>query len=445
MKQPDKDTALRRLDQYADFLADYPPIKAISSAAGQLEVEPALVGGVLRDAILDIKTADLDLCVEHDAKEFAQLVAEETGGTFVSLDDVHGSARVVFKNKESIDVADYRRPTLLEDCLARDLTCNALAAPLQDFLKRGSKAVLDPAGAMDDILRGIIRPYDEKSFQEDPLRILRAFRYGATLGFAIIPETLAMISRNSEHLKSIAPERILNEFRLIFRSNNARSILPAMLQTGTLYSLFGFFTKQETSGWVGRATFIEKALDRDPPLPGKNAAFVDPKGFRLVIMLAASLPGTHITDLIVALRLSRNITGRVMRVIMALVSVKRLIRDHPIKKDFLNITARVSLMLRDDRLAPWLILASQETEDEKHIFHILEKAEKLTVEKIFPLADAPPLVTGAQLVKEFDRAPGSWISEVLEKIFFERLEGTVTDEASAVECARQFLKETSGS
>lgn len=445
MNQLNKDIALSRLDDYARSLKSYQLLDAILSVADQLEVEPVLVGGVLRDAILNEKTADIDLCVKHDAMEFAQLLAEETSGTYVLLDEVHGSARVVFHNKESIDVADFRRSTLEQDCLARDLTCNALAAPLRDFLEKGSQAIIDPAGALDDILRGIIRPYDEKSFLEDPLRILRAFRYGASLGFAITPETLVTISKNAKCLRCISPERVLNELRLIFRSRNARSVLPAMMQTGTLSTLFGFFTKQEISNWVGRATFIEKALNRDPPLPGRIAAYNDPHGFRLVTMLAASLPGTHITDLIVALRLSRKITGRVMQVIMALVSVKRLIRDHPIKKDFLNITARVALMLQDDRLAPWLILASEKEENEYLIFHTLEKAEKLTTETVFPLADAPPLITGAQLVKEFDKAPGSWISEVLEKIFFERLEGVVTDEASAIECAHQFLEEISDS
>ncbi len=439
MESIDRKLAVKRLDNLAEILQIHPFIDSLLNVAKQLKAEPYLVGGVLRDAILGRPSADLDLAVRQDAIEFATILAEEAGGTFVLLDDIHGSARVVFDDDTSIDITDFRASSIENDCIDRDLTCNALAAPLAPFLKQGHKVVLDPAKGMDDILRGVIRTRSEKILVDDPLRILRAFRYAATLGFAILPETREMIRSHANGLQDVAAERVLNEIRLIFRSKKAGDVLPSMLRSGTLAALFDFFSPPELSAWVGRATYIEKAMDKKPPLPGIEATFADPRGFRLVTMLAASLPGPRITDLIVRLRLSRRITGRVMRIGMTMVSVNRLVNEHPIEEDFLFISARILLALREDRPAPWLILASEEDEDK--VFRVMERAEKVIVDKVLPVADAPPLVTGAELMETFDRAPGPWITEMLDRIFFERLTERVNDKDTALAYAERLIQE----
>lgn len=436
--QIDRDTAFKRLDEYSKKLAGSIRAGAALLVSERMSMPVYLVGGALRDAILDRPFADLDLAVPEKAMEFGKEVADETGSTFVPLDPEHGSARVVFDSGNGIDITDFRRSTLAEDLLARDLTCNSLAALLEDYLESGSKALEAPEGALDDLLKGIIRPISEENLTDDPLRMIRAFRYAATLNFLITPDTLKMIRKNAKLLIGVAGERIFTEFKHIFRSGNSASVLPAMLGADTLSVLFPFFNLKELSAWVGRVSYIEKAIAKNPNLPGLEAGRTDMLNFMVVTILAASMPGTRITDLILALRLGRRITGRVMKVGMALVSVKRLVYDHPIETDFLYISARIALSLREDRLAPWLILAAEE--DEKRIFTLLEKSEKMIREKVIPVADSPPLVTGTELSEALDRAPGPWISEALDRIFYRRLTGKVTDKTSALE----FIKKIAG-
>ena len=440
--QHDRNAALKRLDAFAESLRGSAQVSAILEIGRQMDLAPVLVGGMLRDAVLGKEPIDVDLAVKNGAMDYAQALAEELDGTFVSLDEVHGSARVALKDGRSIDVTNFRRLSLEEDCLARDLTINGLAAPLAEFLTDGAKAIVDPADGIMDILKGVVRPYRVTSFSEDPLRILRSFRYGATLNFALAPETLVAIRRFAHLLPEVSSERVLYEFQMIFRSWRARSVLPSMLHTGTLSNLFPFFTPLELSAWVGRATWIEKILEKPGSLPGYGAKWQRPKGFRMVTMLAASRPGPRITDMIVALRLSRDITGRMMRVIMAMVSVKRLVREHPVDLDFMNITARIFLSLHDDRLAPWLIYAAEDDGD--RVFQVLEKAERITQKRIIPIANAPPLVTGGQLAQAIDRSPGRWISELLEEIFFKRVAGEIQTEQAALGFAKAYLRQISG-
>ena len=427
-----------RLDALADSLRNSEVIAAIQRAAKQCSVDPILVGGLLRDAIMKRPSLDIDLAVPADAFGFSRVLAEQTGGTFVPLDEKHGSARVALPDKSIVDVTDLRRQTLEDDLLARDLTCNALAAPLSAFLNHGAKAVIDPGGGMQDICKQVIRPFDETNFLDDPLRMLRAFRYAAIFGFALPPATLKAIRRYADHLPLMASERVFLEIQLIFRSGKARTVLPAMLHSGVLSALFGFFSPNEISAWVGRAGWIERVMEQRPLQPGFETLADESAGFRLVTMLAASMPGAHITDLIVALRLGRQITGRVMRVIMALVSVRRLVREHPVDQDFLNITARIVLALRDDRLAPWLIFASEN--EEEAVFRTLERAERITRRLILPVVQAPPLITGGELIKELDAAPGHWVSEVLEEIFFHRLAGELPTREAAIDFARHYRR-----
>jgi tRNA nucleotidyltransferase/poly(A) polymerase len=436
-----RELADERLTGLAADLSTWPVIRAIRDLAGSWKTSVYLVGGVLRDAILDRPLSDLDLALPESALEFAMELSEMVDGTFVVLDEIHGAGRVVMPEGPTVDVSDFRRPKIEDDCLARDLTCNGMAAELEQFITEGPAAVVDPAGAFDDLTKGIIRTHTSGNLAEDPLRILRVFRYSATCAFPIDPTTLKAVKEHAHRLPDVAAERVLQELVYIFRSENARSVLPGMVSTGVLGTLFPFFTGEEISAWVGRAAWIERALKREPPLPGFDATLTDPRGFRLVTMLAASIPGTRIADLIGSLRLGKKIVGRVMRVSMTLVSVRRLVNQHPLEQDFIAITARILLSLRSDRLAAWLIMAA-DGEEEK-VLPVLEKAEKLTIKKILPIADAPPLITGGELAQELDKAPGPWISELLEAIFFERIWDNVTDRASAIEFARNWLTQQS--
>lgn len=155
-----------------------------------------LVGGAVRDLLLERGRADIDLVVEGDAatlaaKLGAQSVEHERFGTAKARLDGH-----------EIDIAAARTETyaqpgalprvepasLADDLARRDFTINAMAIPL-----RGEAMLVDPHGGRDDLEAGLLRVLHPRSFADDPTRALRAARYAARFGFEPEPETAARL------------------------------------------------------------------------------------------------------------------------------------------------------------------------------------------------------------------------------------------------------------
>lgn len=209
----------------------------ILSLAKKEEKDIYLVGGFLRDLILEHEKAslDLDFCLEKGAIEFGRRVAKELKAGFVVLDQEHGCGRVVYKDKATgkaltFDFVDFRGKGLKEDLRKRDFTINSLAMQLP-FSKEG---LLDFYGAKADITREVIRVVDDSSFDEDPLRILRAFSLSAIFGFKISPHTMRLIDKKKEALKDVAGERLRDELFKILDVKNAHTYISLMDKHGVL-------------------------------------------------------------------------------------------------------------------------------------------------------------------------------------------------------------------
>jgi tRNA nucleotidyltransferase (CCA-adding enzyme) len=158
-----------------------------------------VVGGTVRDLLLDNPGTDLDLVREGPVEELAAELADRLGGRAV-LHGRFGTAVVRYGDAKHVDLIQARRetyaepaalpvvePGTIEDDLARrDFTINAMAAPLPDG------DVLDPFEGRGDLEGKTIRVLHERSFVDDPTRIFRAIRYESRLGFRINPQTEAL-------------------------------------------------------------------------------------------------------------------------------------------------------------------------------------------------------------------------------------------------------------
>ncbi len=182
-----------------------------------------LVGGRVRDLLLDKGGADFDLVVEGDALELVRALAVDQGGEAV----VHprfGTA--TYRHDDlAVDLAtsraeDYSRPGVLpdvrpgpieEDLKRRDFTVNAMAIPLSP---PNAGSLLDQFGGREDLSNGLIRVLHEGSFVDDPTRIMRAIRYEQRLGFEIEPETLELIARDLHLLPAVGVDRLRREIEL---------------------------------------------------------------------------------------------------------------------------------------------------------------------------------------------------------------------------------------
>ena len=122
-------------------------------------------------------------------------------------------------------------------CLKGIFTINAMSLSLKDFLAR-QKDIIDPHKGQEDLINKIIRVLPGPIFQSDPIRILRAFRFAATLGFEIDKETLSQISQHKSKIMESAQERIWHELSLFFKASCTKSLLDLLHSTGVLGFIF---------------------------------------------------------------------------------------------------------------------------------------------------------------------------------------------------------------
>jgi len=218
---------------------DYFPIQTIQKIASRKKLKIYLVGGYLRDYLLHRNCVDLDFTVNKDAVSLAKLFAKRIKGAFVLLDEERGYARVVKKKEEkthTYDFANFRAKTLEGDLSRRDFTINTVCLDLKDLFGSTSlnKILIDLKNGCKDIKGKKIIMVSVKSFQEDPLRLLRAFSLQGMLKFKIEEKTLRQIKKDKDQIRDVAYERIRDELFKILECEDAAKILKAMDKIGLL-------------------------------------------------------------------------------------------------------------------------------------------------------------------------------------------------------------------
>jgi poly(A) polymerase len=222
--------------------SDYPPqlFMALTAVAAELGRDMFLVGGTVRDWLLQTIPNDLDFTVDCDAVHCCRLLIRALdGGTFVPLGTAEEDAgRVVWKGV-TIDFSSFRlgADTIMEDLSMRDFTLNAMGVSFSAFMDPSqSLTILDPLGGVQDLQNGILRACP-KAFVSDPLRMLRGYRLWSRFGFALEEKTLASIAEHVSLLSRVSVERISYEMDLIMASSRAHEIVSAMAESGLLFQV----------------------------------------------------------------------------------------------------------------------------------------------------------------------------------------------------------------
>lgn len=195
-----------------------------------------LVGGSVRDYLMGIESHDRDIIVmDEDAKEFTLKLQKLFDATFVPLDEENKIYRLVMRDKLNyIDITNPVGGTIEKDLMRRDLTINAIAVNI----KNGE--VVDISGGVTDIKNKCIHCVNEQNFVDDPLRLLRVYRFQSLYNFSIAPETLSAICKYVELIKKTAFERINYEVLRLFSGKYAHIALENMNKTWLLEEIFPF-------------------------------------------------------------------------------------------------------------------------------------------------------------------------------------------------------------
>ncbi len=214
-----------RLDRLAPAQAALLRVAADAAGDGR---DTVLVGGAIRDVVLRRPAADVDIAVPSGAIALARRCAERLGGTCVVLDADRGAARVVADGGLTLDVTDFRAPTLEGDLLARDFTIDALAVSLSALVARGCAPIVDPTGGLADLAARRLRPAGPGVLEDDPLRTLRAVRLEATLGLRLTTSAARAVRGAARGLERVSAERVRDELLMLLGlADTARALRRA--------------------------------------------------------------------------------------------------------------------------------------------------------------------------------------------------------------------------
>jgi tRNA nucleotidyltransferase (CCA-adding enzyme) len=218
-------------------------IRRAGAAAKRDQQRLYLVGGVVRDLLLERHNLDLDLVVEGDAIKLAQQIARRQGAK-VTAHSRFGTATLRWSNR-SADIATaraetYARPgalpsvrpgTIKDDLSRRDFTINAIAIELNPD-RFGN--TIDPHGGRRDIARKMVRVLHDKSFIDDATRIWRALRYEQRLDFHLEQSTLDLLKQGTAYLGTVSGDRIRHELERILKEEMPEKVLRRADELGAL-------------------------------------------------------------------------------------------------------------------------------------------------------------------------------------------------------------------
>jgi tRNA nucleotidyltransferase (CCA-adding enzyme) len=183
---------------------------------GFLPKRSYLVGGYIRDIILGRETemVDVDIVVPSNAIEIGKKIADNIGSKFIILDEKREVVRIIL-NHIYIDIANQVSSTIKGDLCSRDFSINSIAFLFDE------KCLFDPLNGLKDLEISLLRTHSENNLLNDPLRILRGFRFVSELNFKMDLKLVDFIKKNKGKLYLVAKERINYEIHKIVHGANA--------------------------------------------------------------------------------------------------------------------------------------------------------------------------------------------------------------------------------
>ncbi|REF36468.1 poly(A) polymerase [Thermasporomyces composti] len=258
-------------------------------AAGE---EIALVGGSVRDALLGRLGTDLDFTTSAPPERVERLLAGwadatwDIGRAFGTIGARKGDWSVeITTYRSDVYEPDSRKPevtygdSLEGDLARRDFTINALAVRLPD------RVFVDPYGGLTDLVAGVIRTpgRPEDSFNDDPLRMLRAARFASKLGFAVAPEVVDAMRRMADRITIVSAERIRDELVKLILGDHPRAGLELLVDTGLADHILPELPKlrlevdehhRHKDVYEHTLTVLEQAIALEHRLPGGGPDFI---------------------------------------------------------------------------------------------------------------------------------------------------------------------------
>ncbi len=251
-----------------------PLLEQARASAAKRRVSISLVGGSVRDLFLGRAPHDLDFAVLGDAVGLARAVANALGGAFYVMDAARGTARVIVDGV-IVDFARCRGATLDDDLRGRDLTLNAIAAPLPlDTPMQGRIALYDPLDGAKDLSDKVIRLASPDAIANDPVRAMRVARFAADLDARIDPAAEAAARAAGPRLAAVdgpSAERTRDELLKALSLPAASAAVELLAALGLLSIVVPEAATRPLGALRAIDALLEQAATRSPRLGARLA------------------------------------------------------------------------------------------------------------------------------------------------------------------------------
>ncbi len=419
-----------------------------------------LVGGSVRDALLGRHSdyLDLDFVLTDRVVETAQAIARHYKAGFVLLDAERQIARVVFP-QGTADFAQQVGATLEEDLRRRDFTVNAIA-----YDPRLDRFV-DPLQGYGDLQQRSLRMVSAENLEEDPLRLLRAYRQAAQLGFSLEAETRAAVKQYAPLLRRIAAERVQSELNYLLSTAKGTPWLTQAWQDGVLQDWLpnataqsseciaeidrGTVLLQETLPEFARELYGQIRLVSSGSVPAESSPVKASGSARnwLITAKLACLLSAKTAEAETQLRRLKYSRTEIQAVSTVLKFLPQLFPAPPMPETNQAVTTS-ALPLNLSRREQYFFFQGVGTTFPA--IAVLAIAQGLTIDAIAPLierflnpndpvAHSTSVLTGQDLMTALKLPPGPVIGQLLAAIQLAKAEGLLSTAADAISLAADLI------
>lgn len=411
-----------------------------------------VVGGTVRDRWLGRDFRDIDL-ICRDAKHWAQWFSKHIHSSCVALNDTPGQEvfRVPLNKTFYCDFCTRQGETPEEDLAHRDFTINALAQPLEDFLDE-KKDLIDRFNGVQDLKGQIVRKLPGKPFEDDALRMLRAFRQAAVLGFTIEPGTMTAIKENTHRINLISSERISQELLLLFSTQQPN--IPDLLGSGILSDLMNNagIILRNAENLLDNWTYYQTCWDTSHfPLSTHQKYYLDLLNDNAkraqfgISLLFAHLDSKEANKFMKLYKFSNRQTENVTATVQLCQAIHQYWEENgtpPPEALLYQGCTNFEEIFPQALLLAALSLQSKTLSHEKwRIF--LGTSLSFFTHRYLPATAAKPLITGNDLQESFNLKPSPLFKTLLESLREARVLGSVTTREQAETFIRKLIAKES--
>ncbi len=430
-------------------LFDHPTMQALNIFAKDRGVQLYLVGGSVRDLLLGRQTTDIDFTLASDAIQFAKAFATSIGAIAIALKKSPSTSRVIVKENNtsqsphlSMDFAQFRAVSLIDDLRLRDLTINAMAIAfenVQTFTRQAHEhhlsQVIDPCSGMKDLEAGLLQFSNKQVVIADPVRLLRIYRFAAQLDFQISENAIDLVTAYRSMLSTVAAERCRDELMKIFYVKKALPYLQQMDAAGLLTQVVPTI-KRSHQTWNSLETFEES------PIPASLHGYQKEINHYLQDELSAEVNRRSLIKLSLLLGDDLDGIGERLRFSRkALQFIECLISGSKKLKNIIpQLTQKqINRFLRTYASDWWGILlysAASSPIDSA----ILKQIADTYYEHILPIYKQGRLITGKDLVQEFHLKEGEQIGDLLKELEDRQFDGEIRTREEAIAAVAALIQ-----